>query len=212
MRLVQTTAPSSEPILLEELKTHLRIDGEQEDASISAFIAIARSAVETAVDLSLINRDIDIYADKWADLQRRIGCSENNSDSLVPGQSAADAVTLPVKPVSAVNAISVIDDDGVETIWPSSNYQMQPGLEPLLFLKPGATWPAPTRAFDSIKISVTAGFGPDWNAVPKLINQAIIRTATNLYLKRGDEHMPPANLLKAAGAEGLLQSFRRVRL
>lgn len=215
MRLVQTTEPARAPILLEEVKAHLRIDGEQEDAVISGFLAAAISTIETTSGLSLVDRNIVIYADSWADLPTQKSArarSEVGARVLVPGASGAARIMLPVRPVGAILAILLIDESGAETEWASSNYIVQPGIEPALQLTPGSAWPKLSRSFDAVKISATAGFGPDWNAIPELIQQAIIKVVANLYLNRGDEDQPPMNLLKASGAEGLLSSFRKVRL
>lgn len=215
MRIVQTTAPVREPILLDEVKEHLRIESDHEDAAIASFIAAARAVVEAATGLYLIDRSVDIYVDRWSELMPQ---QPNHSraislcDHLVPISGAGSPVKLPVRPVGAVTSIMLVDDGDVEAEWALENYQLQPGLEPTLHLAVSAAWPTPARDFGGIKISVTAGFGADWNAVPETIQQAVKMMVAKLYLCRGDEAVAPANLLKASGAGGLLRSFGRVQL
>lgn len=216
MRIVQTSEPAHEPLLLEEVKSYLRIDGDHEDAAIAGLVAVSRALIESKTGLNLIDRNIDIYADTWLDLMPQNSASTDiahNANTLVPGTSAVPAfIQLSVRPVSSITTIALIDTAGGEAEWPASNYMLQPGIEPTLRLVSGASWPTISRVHDAIKISVTSGFAPDWNAVPELIQQAIIKVATNLYISRGDNDMPEANLLKASGAESLLHSFRKVRL
>ena len=46
MALVLTAVPAAEPISLADAKAHLRIDGSDEDALLTALIAAARMFVE----------------------------------------------------------------------------------------------------------------------------------------------------------------------
>lgn len=213
MRIVQTSMPNREPLLLDEVKEHLRIDSDHEDAKIAGFIAAARAAIETASGLYLIDRDIEVFIDGWGDLQL-VGSKNchGDLDYIVPSNAFNKQALLPLKPVCAVSAVTLIDGEDSETEWNAANYQLQAGLEPKLSLTSGASWPTPPRRVEGIKISLTAGFGPDWNAVPETLRQAIMMMATKLYVARGDEDMSQVNLLKSSGASGLLGSFRQVRI
>lgn len=219
MRILQTTTPSREPVLLEEVKEHLRVDSDHEDATISRFITASRATVEATTGLYLIERNLDVYIDSWAELVPELVPGRSNScgsrpgqDYLVPGSGHCSIVRLPVRPVAAVISVNLIDEDGTETEWSVGNYKVTPGLEPFLRLALNAAWPSPGRKFEGIKISVTAGFGTDWNSVPETIQQAVVMMATKLYVCRGDEALSSTNLLNASGAGGLLQVFRRMQL
>ncbi len=219
MRIVQTAAPLREPVLLDEVKEHIRVDGDHDDATISSFIAASRAAVEATAGLYLVERNVDVYVDSWAELAPELVPGRPNScwlqpgqDYVVPGSRVCSIVRLPVRPVAAVTSINLIDDEDAEIEWPTENYQLVPGLEPFLCLASNAAWPSPNRKFEGVKISATAGFGPNWNSVPEVIQQAVIMMATKLYVCRGDEAHSSANLLKSCGASGLLQSFRRMQL
>jgi len=213
MRIVQTSTPNREPLLLDEVKEHLRIDSDHEDAKIAGLIAAARAAVEMASGLYLIDREIDIFIDGWGDIQPvGVKSCHGDLDHVVPSNAFNSKALLPLKPVSGVNAIVLIDEEDSETEWNAANYQLQAGLEPKLSLTSGASWPTPPRRIEGIKISLTTGFGSDWNAVPETLRQAIMMMATKLYVARGDEDMSQVNLLKSSGASELLQSFRQVRI
>ena len=61
MRVVPTSLPATEPLLLEEVKEHLRIENAEEDTSLSSQIVAARTLVETATGLVLVSRSFDIF-------------------------------------------------------------------------------------------------------------------------------------------------------
>jgi len=208
------TEPLNEPILLEELKDHLRLDGSSEDASLGAFITTARTLVEQYADLVLVNRDIALYLDRWPRISAEgkgvpwwSGTASGAISSL--GHAASTAL-LPVRPISNVTAISVVAPDNSATLWAAENYQLTPGLTPKITLAAGRRWPVPGRAADGVKITLTAGFGPSWNSVPASLRQATLMLASHLYANRGDSTSSAA--IAASGAAGLLAPYIRRRL
>lgn len=52
--LVVTTPPASEPVTLQELKDHLRLNDNSEDAQLSAYITAARTTFEHKTGLALM--------------------------------------------------------------------------------------------------------------------------------------------------------------
>lgn len=215
MRIETTAEPVYSPILLDELKDHLRIDGAGEDASLGAFITSSVALVERWLGGALINRSVDIYLDAWPSM----GTAQVQTDPWWNG--VADGamphltqerlhVSLPIKPVSSIAAIRVKDATGTEILWNSDNYYLKPGLTPAVVRKYGRLWPVPGVPAEGIRISAIAGFGADWNAVPAGIRQAVLMLAAHLYYNRGDTPTEPA--LKASGAHSLLMPFREQRL
>ena len=206
--------PLSEPILLEELKDQLRLDGASEDASLGAFITTARTLIEQYADLVLVNRDIALYLDRWPrissdgkDVPWWSGTANGAMSFLGTANSTA---LLPVRPVSSVASIAVVAPDNSETQWAADNYQLTPGLTPKITLVSGRRWPVPGRAADGIKITLTAGFGSSWNSVPASVRQATLMLASHLYANRGDGASAAA--IPASGAAGLLAPYIRRRL
>jgi len=217
MRTVITTGPTAEPILLEELKDNLRLDGADEDASLGAFINTARSLIEDHANLMMIDRSLDLFMDAWP-LEAVSGHGHSHDvwwsgvadGSISVFEGSASYAPLPVRPVSQINSISTVAADGSETLWAAANYFVRPGLKPAIALAPGGWWPVPDKSVDGIKISLTAGFGASWNHVPASQRQAVLMLAGYLYGNRGEQGSSGA--LKASGAANLLRPYRERRL
>ena len=192
MRIEETTLKATTAILLAEVKEHLRIDGSAEDSKLNAITATAECMIEAAVGLTLISRDFDVYLNV----------------SPVRGKSC---LSIPVRPLQTINMVNLIAADGSETLWLSSNYNVQPGLMPLIDLSPQMQWPKSLRSTEGMRINVTAGFGSDWNAIPADIHQALLLLITALYFNRGDT-VQTGDLLKSSGAMAILLPYRQVRL
>ncbi|MFC3051651.1 head-tail connector protein [Kordiimonas pumila] len=212
MRTETLLQPAYVPVLLDEVKDHLRIDGAEEDAALGALISTSVTLVETWLDMALINRTVAVYLDTWPETQAGTGTWWNGvADGVVSMlQSDIFHAPLPVRPVSAVASIGVTAADGTTSAWNTDDYYLKPGLAPAIVRKYGRVWPQPGVPADGIKITVTAGFGADWNTVPAGIRQALLMLVTHLYYNRGDTSGDPA--LKASGALGILAPYRTVRL
>jgi len=217
MRTSTLSGPLTEPVLLDELKDHLRLDGSSEDASLGAYITTARTLVEEYADLTLVDSMLELYLDRWP----RAGksgldvpwWSGTASGAISLLEQVASSALLPVRPVSDITSIAVVAADGSESVWAAENYQLSPGLEPRISLQSGRRWPVPGRKVDGIKITLTAGFGSSWNVVPASVRQAILMLASHLYANRGAaEASGSAGAVAASGAASLLAPYMRRRL
>lgn len=223
MRIEQQTAPETTPILIDEIKDHLRVDGAEEDASLGALGAAAVTLIESYLGLALVDRPVVIYLDAWPSAPARpaveawwSGVAEGAITEL---QQAGYHAPLPVRPVAAVDTVEITTASGDTVIWQAENYYLKKGLSPALVRKYGRAWPVPGTASEGIKIKATAGFGPDWNHVPAGIRQALLMLVTHLYYNRGQVQGAvgaPAtgggNPITASGAAGMLTAYREMRL
>ena len=98
-----TTPSATEPITLEEVKAHLRVDGDLEDPSLAAYLSAARSHCERFTGLSFVEQGITL-------VKRR----KELVDDLQPFEPQKVYIDLPLSPVVAVD--SVKDGDGNEVI------------------------------------------------------------------------------------------------
>jgi len=89
LRLV--TPPTIEPVTLEEVKLHLRVDGTEEDSLISALITAARQKAEEYTKRAFITQSWELALD-----------------------SASGKVYLPRPPVQAINEV-ILDGEIVST-------------------------------------------------------------------------------------------------
>jgi len=218
MRTQIMTGPASEPVLLEEFKDNLRLDGAEEDASLGAYISTARTMIEDHANLMMVDRTLDLYMNKWPLEAVAPGLHRSHdpwwsgvADGAITdlGQAASYAV-LPVRPVSQISSIAIVAADGSENLWATENYHVRPGLQPAIALAPGGRWPVPGKPVDGIRISLTAGFGADWNQVPASLRQALLMLAGYLYGNRGEQGSDGAVI--ASGAASLLRPYRERRL
>ncbi|MBL4791004.1 MAG: phage head-tail connector protein [Kordiimonadaceae bacterium] len=218
MRTEIVTKPLSEPVLLEEFKDHLKLDGSEEDSSLGALITAARTHIEDYLDLALIDRTVDYFMDAWPTEQtfRNSGgayepwWSGVADGSLAALSSARLFAPISIRPARQVDSISVFAADGSEVVWGADNYYLKPGLYPGITRRNGRRWPVPGRFMDGIKVRLTVGFGPDWNDVPASIRQAVLMLAAHMYSYRGEKNMDAG--MKASGVMSLLRPFREKRL
>jgi len=213
MRVETITPPAYTAVLLDEVKDHLRIDGSDEDAALGALSVSACTLVESWLDLALVDRTVAIYLDAWPK-----SAPKGNDpwwDGVADGAitlltTEAYHTALPLKPVRSISTIEITASDDTSSVWGADNYYLKPGISPVLARKYGKVWPNPGVPVDGIKITATAGFGPDWNSVPAGIRQALLMLIAHQYYNRGDETTEP--LLRASGAEALLTPYREMRI
>lgn len=213
MRIETLQMPETTPVLLDEVKDHLRIDGADEDASLGALSATAITLVETYLDMALVDRQVAIYLDTFSvsgEAQAERWWHGVADGSITELGRATYHVALPIKPVQSIEQVDITVAGGGSVNWGSDNYYLKPGLSPALVRKNGRAWPVPGSKLEGIKISATAGFGPDWNHVPASIRQALLMLVTHLYYNRGDT--AAGSVLQESGAAALLAAFKGMRL
>src|SRR5690606_27665590 len=70
MTLFRTVDPAAEPVTLAELKAHLRLEHDSEDALLNGLNRAAREDLERTTGLALIDQNWRLALDKWP----RDGC------------------------------------------------------------------------------------------------------------------------------------------
>lgn len=103
MALFQVTAPTLEPVTLDEAKTHLRVDIDDDNGLIDTLITAAREQVESYTRRALMPQTWDLKLDDFP-------CD-------------GDAVWLPMPPVTSVTSITYTDMNGVAgNVWSATKY------------------------------------------------------------------------------------------
>ena len=188
MALLLTTPPTAEPIVLADVKAHLRIYISDDDAYLTSLITAARRAIESRYGLSLMRQSWALFADSW------------------PGDGTFE---IPFWPTLTVDGLtSYADDDTPSTIDPT-NYFLDAASRPArLALRRGRVFAPPGRSINGLKLAFTSGFGVDATFVPQEIKQALMATIADWYQNRGDATggSLPATALEA------LAAYRNVRL
>ena len=166
MALLLTTPPIAEPLVLADVKAHLRLAITEDDAYISTLITAARRSIESHYGLALMPQTWALFADAWP---------------------LGGVFHIPLWPLQSVANLSVFaDDDTTATIDPA-NYYLDVATRPARFaLRQGRVFPAPGRNINGLKILFTAGFGTDASAVPAEIKEGLMATVADWYQNRGD--------------------------
>ncbi len=209
MRIYNLGEPLNEPLLLAEVRDHLRIDNSDEDAYLGALITAARIYAESWTGLHLIDQSLKVTLDQWPGETRGQWWSGLATGPLSGLFGDRTSFRLAVAPVSLISEIRTLDGLGGAILWDSAQYRLVTGVDPVLTLASGASWPKPGQKTAGIEIALTAGFGPNWNSVPAAIRQAMLMIVARLYAARGDS---PAEAMRTTGAAALLAPFRRVKL
>lgn len=178
MSLVQTIAPTTEPISLTEAKAHCRVETDfiEDDDLIEAFIAAARESCEARTGRQLVQAT---YALRLLDFP------------------CEDVIELPVPPLVSVSSITYVDGDGTTQTLSTDVYEVDPYTTPgRVVLKYGQVWPVPRTQRNAVTITFVAGY----TEVPKLLKQGMLMRIAHWHGNR--EEVAPVNLMPVpAGAD-----------
>ena len=167
MTLTLVAPPAEEPVSLAELKAHLKIDGNAEDALLAGLGLAARQAIEARFQIAII-------AQSW-----RLAL-----DGAPPAP-----VALPLSPVISIDSVGVVRG-GVTEALPPSAYDAQAGRVGRVRIKAPAS---SADAFGGVVIVFTAGW-TNAAAAPEELKLAIKLLAAHYYENREGEPPAPAGL------------------
>lgn len=163
MALKLIIPPATEPVTTAEAKSHLRIDGIDEDDVIEGFIVAAREDCEDFQNRAFITQTWELTLDCWPRFPLK----------------------LPKAPLISVSSIKYFDTENVETTLDASNYfvdiDSEPGRVDL-----GYNICLPTtvlRPINAVKIQYVCGYGAV-DDVPKAVKQAILLMVGHFYENR----------------------------
>lgn len=183
MRVFVITPP--DPLDLDEVKAHLRVEGDDEDTLIQAYVAAATAHIDGP--------------DGW--LGRAIGIQilEARCDTLTCGAS----IRLPFPPVIEMVSVSYLDATGVEQMADLDEFEVM-GRD---LVASGSEWPwigGSTRR-EAVRIRYRAGY----ETIPAPIKAAILLMVGDLYRNR--EAVSAAAMTQvpmSTTVENLLAPFR----
>lgn len=191
MSLVLTSGPVNEPITVDEAKTHLRVDGSDEDALITSLIMTSRLHVEAALGLALITQSWTLLQDEWPRDGR---------------------VEIPLQPLQAVTEIRTRAHDDTLTVIDAATYVVDIAGKPPRVVPNGAGWPAPGKPVNGIEVDFTAGYGLNAADVPSPIRQALLMLVAHWYEHRDPIEIGSPGVAIPPGVSRLLKPYRMVRL
>ena len=180
MNIRVITAPTVEPITLEQALLHVHQDAGAEDALVTWLISAARDAAEQY-------------------------CNRYIAEGTYEARGADFCVAL-VAPVASIVSVKYLDTAGAEQTLADSVYEFNDEPDaPAIRLKVGQSWPATYSQADAVRVQFTAGQAPE--DVPKSIFAAMLLTLGHLYVNREDVGTEQTYTLPM-GARTLLQPYR----
>jgi uncharacterized phiE125 gp8 family phage protein len=170
------------PASLAELKTYLRIAGDEEDAVLEALLRGAGALCERFIGQWLIVREA--------------------RETLFGVRATGAWQRLTAQPVVAIESVGTVGADGAVTPLPVDAYGIDIDGN-------GEGWVRILRAGMSGPFAVTyrAGLASDADGVPDALRQGVVRLAADHYLARGGDSATPPAVVSA-----LWRPWRRMRL
>lgn len=191
MNLTELSSPSAASLPVRALADQLRLgsgfaDDGTLDPLLEALLDAAIAAIEARIGKVLLEKTYALEVTRWL---------------------RSDRYGLPLGPVSAINAVTLIDSQGRETSVEADRYTLWPDLyRPEI--RASALPTIPTRG--AVRIAFVAGFGPNWGDLPSDLQHAVLMLAASYYQNRagagsGDAFLP-------FGVLALIERYRTVRL
>ncbi|WP_234188671.1 head-tail connector protein [Shinella sp. NM-101] len=162
MTIAELLPPAVEPVTLAEVKAHLRLDTDDEDALLSALVRTARQYMEAETGLCLIVRLLRLYLDDWPE---------------------GRVIQIARGPVQAIEMLTVYDDFGAPVDVNAAGYVLDGAARPARLILPER--PATARAMNGIEIDFTAGFGESGADVPDTLKRALLLHVAAMFELRG---------------------------
>jgi uncharacterized phiE125 gp8 family phage protein len=188
--------PTVEPVTVDELKLHCRINGTAEDTLLPIYIAAARAKAEGELGRALVHQTWRQRLDQFGSRDAQ-GC-------------VTSEIRLEKPQVRSVTSVTYIDPNGDEQTLAADRYALDSSTLPgWLLPADGMDWPETADVINAVSIDFVAGFGADASSVPADVRAWILLTAAFLYANR--EAMDASGRITALPnrwLDGLLDPWR----
>ncbi|TAK49744.1 MAG: hypothetical protein EPO23_00475 [Xanthobacteraceae bacterium] len=183
------TAPAAEPLSLDDARRYLRVEHDDDDATIAALIAAARNHVEALTRRVLITQTWRFVRDDW------------------PGDGR---IRLRMGPLRGLSAARLIDAQGTAAALDAGLFVADRASNTLT----ASPWalPVPGRATAGIELDIALGFGPAPEDVPDMLRHAIRMLVAHWYENRGLVGIGQSVAMMPPTVAAMLTSFRAVSL
>jgi uncharacterized phiE125 gp8 family phage protein len=188
-RLTLITAPTVEPISLDEAKEHARVEGTDSDAFLNRAILTARLHLEGLTGRALITQTWKMTIDRFT-----------------------RGIEIPLPPCQAVTAISYFDSNGraqtidLQTV---SIEGLGDAAAAIVRPLPQTSWPATIDLPGAVSITFRAGYGDGADDVPEPLRTAILMHVNEQYDNRQITMTPGSSGVRTpAGYDDLVSDFR----
>lgn len=181
--------PAAEPVSMELLRMHCRIDHSSDDLLLESYLASARTMAESYLSRALITQTL-----LWTMMPE--------SELRPNWHYICRPLQLPRAPVQSITSVTVLDTLGNSTTIPVATLPIVPAaaftgyIADLVVAPQQLTIGRNTVLTDGhtlrqsmirhVQVQFVAGYGADFKSVPKPIINSILLTTAFLYEHRGD--------------------------
>ena len=162
--LTEVTAPTEYPVTVLECKDHIIIDGNDDDALLTAYIAAATAQAQVWCNRQFVTATYDWFLDSF------------------PGGSCP--FRAPRAPLQSVTTLKYTDENGTQQTWTNTNYRVDSDSAPGRITEAyDVVWPTTRSITNAVEIRIVCGYGAA-SAVPDSIKHAIKMMVGAMYADR----------------------------
>ncbi len=158
MYLERISAPALEPVSVQEMKQHLRLDHDEEDSLLAGMIVAARRHLEKRLSLAFLSA-------RW----------RYRADKTPRGRAALE---IPLFPLASVQQVRLYLEEGTTVLADLANMKVSSAMRPATIT--GVRIPFAAQAAHGAEIEFTAGYGD----APEQMRLAIKLLAAHFYENR----------------------------
>ncbi len=160
-----TAPPTNEPITLDQVK--------------------ANSGITHTTDDAYINDEVIPQVRDYVEQSGRLALTKATWQQSFDEFPRHNYLWLDRWPAQMVVNIDYTDTGGDPQTMPGTDYSLTPErAPPAVILNAGKTWPTALRRPGMVVVVFDAGFGDDWQAVPKSLHRACLMLASYWYAQR----------------------------
>lgn len=179
MGLTQSTAPTAEPVTVQEAKDYCRINHDDENSVIAGMIRDGREFIENHTQRQLMSASWTWTLDAFPSLD----ANGHPTDRIAFDPELS--LYLPIVPASSVTSISYVDGDGASQTLATTVYGVDTGREPArVYLKYDQEWPETRDIANAVTIIFVAGYASAL-LVPESLKTRIKEFVHHSYAMRG---------------------------
>jgi uncharacterized phiE125 gp8 family phage protein len=183
MPSILLTGPAIEPWSVEEAKSFLRAENDDDDTVIASLIAAARSHVEAMTRCALIAQTWRFVLDQWP-----------KDGRIKPGRG----------PLRALTAARVYNSAGIATPIDAGTFVLDKAAGVIV----SSTWVLPGRASAGIELDVEIGFGTSAAGVPDVLRHAVRTLVAHWYENRSLIAIGQSVAMMPASVSTMIASYR----
>ncbi len=156
------TSAAGTAVSVADIKSHLRIEDDEEDTLIGEYGDSAERAVEAELGIGLFVQTLVLRMDRFP----------------------TEAIILPRPPLTSVTSVTYTDTDGNSQTWASSKYTANTFTTPGEIVRAyGESWPATRSIPNAVVVTYVAGYAST-SVLPAMIKTAVLLTIGEIMENR----------------------------